>query len=184
MTLADLTHVFAEPGARSCIDFVHPNTGKSLYGQETLEEVRKRYPRAELISYDDWSAARAKEQDAPVKWLASSEESYHEALECLPPSFQASGSFLVGEPMDHHVVSGKPRYTAHIHRQAGYFVSDRPVTVAEFRELIASVKSCKCCGAIGVPLVENFCGMCEDSGCNRVLESCAAKYGCKLEARS
>jgi hypothetical protein len=54
-------------------------------------------------------------------------------LEVLPPAVMARGGFLVGEPWDHHALTGRPRYAAFVELGGRWFESTRPVTVAEFR---------------------------------------------------
>jgi len=131
------THVFAEPGERCCIDVVNPETGRSAVYGETLEEVRKRYPRAEMVAFNDWAAAHAVEQDAPVTWSETTAEKYNEMLGVLPPVNRTGRGFQVGEPMDHHTVSGQPRYTSYRCEDGKYLVASRPMTSAEFLQALS-----------------------------------------------
>lgn len=134
LRIEDLTHAFVEHGnLRSVIDFVNPRTQKSLYAGETIEEVRKRYPTAEIILFEDWQKQKAAEQDRPVEWSEVTEEQYDEALGCLPPVYQGNGGFLVGEPASHHAVSGAPLFQAYRVRDGKYFASSRAMSVKEFK---------------------------------------------------
>ena len=46
------THAFAVPGEDSIIDCINPNTGNSCINGETLEQIRLRYPKAEIVSME------------------------------------------------------------------------------------------------------------------------------------
>lgn len=131
------THVFAVPGESSVIDVVNPATGRSAVNDQTLAEMQQRYPNAARIDWTDWQKARAEEQDTPIEWAETTEEQYNEMLNVLPPAFWTDGLFLVGEPMDHHVMSGQPRFT--VYRQIGsrYFVASRPMTSREAKAVIS-----------------------------------------------
>lgn len=134
LTIEDLTHAFIEPGnLLSVIDFVNPHTQKSVYGNETLEEVRKRYPSAEIVAYADWQAKKAALQDRPVEWSEVTEAEYDEQLGCLPPAYQGNNGFLVGEPMSHHAVTGAPLFQAYRFLDGKHLVSSRAMTVKEFK---------------------------------------------------
>lgn len=126
---------FAEPDGRSIIDGVHPFTGRGIYSGETLEQIQKRYPLAVRMLADDFCRAKAVRQDSPVQWDEISEEQYDEWLNCLPPAKMEGGAFLVGEPSDHHAVSGQPRYQACRYLEGKCFASSRPITVKEFKAI-------------------------------------------------
>jgi hypothetical protein len=134
----DCTHVFAVPGSSTVIDFVHPNTGASVINGESLDVVRLRYPGAELVSFDAWQAARAAEQDTPIEWTETTAEQYDEMLGCVPPAFWRAGLFLVGEPMDHHALSGAPRFSAFRQIGSRYFESSRPITIREAKSILSA----------------------------------------------
>lgn len=123
---------FCVPGEHSIIDMVRADGRSGVYG-ETLEEVRKRYPLAEVRPFDEYCAAKAKDQDTPITWTETTGERFEEMLGCLPPAIMARGGFLVGEPWDHHALSGRPRYAAFVQIGQRYFEASRPMTVAEFR---------------------------------------------------
>ena len=134
---------FAVPGGNSMIDVISPETGLSQVKGETLEQISVRYPGAQIMRIDDWCKSRAVAQDTPVVWIECTEERYYEMLEVLPPAFQSSRGFLVGEAMDHHAVTGRPRFSAFTERttkgdgwsETRYFEASRPMTVTEFRNM-------------------------------------------------
>jgi hypothetical protein len=123
---------FCVPGELSIIDMVAENGLSGVYG-ETLEQVRQRYPGAEIRPFDWFCEEKAKTQDTPLEWIETTEERFYEMLEVLPPAVMARGGFLVGEPWDHHALTGRPRYAAFVELGGRWFESTRPVTVAEFR---------------------------------------------------
>jgi hypothetical protein len=132
-TPVNFTHAFAVPGRAAVIDLMHPNTGRSLHLDQTLEQVRERYPEAEVVALDEWRAARAAEQDAPVTWEPVAEADYDDALNVLPPVAWDGNTFGVGEPYDHHALSGLPRFIAYRRCGSLYCKSSRPMTVSEIR---------------------------------------------------
>lgn len=77
------THVFAVPGRGSCIDFQHPDTGRSAMFGQSLAEVRDREPGAQLMTVEEFrAAARAAFTKPPVE---IDEERFTYLLEVLPP---------------------------------------------------------------------------------------------------
>lgn len=136
ITLQDCVDAFAVPGSDTLIDVIHPTTGKSLCYGETLEQIRVRYPGAEVIAVARFQVLKANRQDAPVQWLATTETEYDEMLGVLPPAFWQKGLFLVGEPWDHHAISGRPRYAAYRQLRGDYYKASRPMTVGECRTLL------------------------------------------------
>lgn len=138
--LAEVTHAFVKPGDYgSIIDGVHPVTGRSCCFDQTLEQVRERYPEAIVMLLDDWRAEKIKLQETPIQWIPCSERRYREMLEVLPPIGWDWLGFLVGEPSDHSARTGKPRYQAFVVRGSEsykhYYASSRPLTVAEWRDV-------------------------------------------------
>ncbi len=122
---------------RSIIDLIDPETLKTdIYG-ETLEEVQQTPGResAEIMTVEEFCHEKGALQNRPITWTETTEGHYYEMLGCLPPAAYGNGAFLVGEPYDHHALTGEPRYQAFRHSGGGYEVSDRPMTVAEFREV-------------------------------------------------
>jgi hypothetical protein len=104
----------------------------SIY-RRTLDHVRKDYPTAELMSVSDFCAAKAAKQDAePLDLTEVTEEQYMEMLNVLPPAAMNSRGFLVGEPMDHHAGSGKPRFTCFISQFGKFYRVSNPMTHARF----------------------------------------------------
>jgi hypothetical protein len=128
---------FAEPNAHNLIDTINPQTGLSTIYGETLEQVKQRYPTAEIVDVDEWCRKKAERQDTKVQWLRTTEKEYYDMLGCVPPACITRDSFLVGEPYDHHAVTGAPRFSAYIHFGDRYLKSNRPLTVKEFKAVKA-----------------------------------------------
>jgi len=137
LRMSDCTHAFAVPGEDSMIDVIRPGTSpeRSWIRNETIEEIRLRYPRAEVISIDDYCAAKAARQDTDITWTEVTGERYWDMLEVLPPAIQNAKGFMVGEPTDHHAGTGRARYAAFLDKGGKFFESSRPLTIAEFRAL-------------------------------------------------
>jgi hypothetical protein len=131
----DFTEVFAVPGQNSIIDGINPSTGLSCINGHSLADMQQRYPNAVQMTWEDWRAEQAARQGAPVTFTESTEAQYHEMLNCLPPAAWLLDSFLVGEPTDHSVSTGQPRFQMYTKRSNVYLASSRPVTVAEFRAI-------------------------------------------------
>ncbi len=122
--------VFAVPG-ELIIDIAHD--GKSgIYGQ-TLEEVRTRHPNAIAMTLGEFCKGKAVQQDTPIQWEETTEERYWDMLEVLPPAYMNKAGFLVGEPWDHHAISGLPRFQAFTGKAGKFHAASRPMTVPEFR---------------------------------------------------
>lgn len=134
------TQAFAVPGQDTLIDCVNPLTGRSAVYGNTLEEIRERYPSAEIVNIAEWCAAKGARQDSTVTWTETTEEQYWEMLEVLPPACMRGGGFLVGEPCDHHAVSGKPRFQAFIKHGGKHYAASRPMTRDEYLELLPKIK--------------------------------------------
>jgi hypothetical protein len=132
----DCTHGFAEPNSPTMIDLMHPVTKRSLCYGETLDQIRVRYPTAEIIEVAQWAAQKGATQDVPVTWEETTEEKYDEMLNVLPPAFWEQGLFLVGEPWDHHAITGRPRFAAYRELHGKYFAASRPMTVKEARTIV------------------------------------------------
>lgn len=126
---------FAVPGENSLIDCINPNTGLSWIERENLDQVRKRYPKAEIVNIDDWCQQKAARQDTPITWSEVTEDRYMEMLEVLPPAIMTRAGFLVGEPWDHHATTGQPRYAAFMAKMGKYYEASRPMTIKEFKSL-------------------------------------------------
>lgn len=130
--ITDAKTAFAIPGQDSIIDVVRSD-GTSWHYHETLEQVRLRYPGAELVNCEDFFAEKAARQDTPITWTETTKEQYWEMLEVLPPAAMGNGGFLVGEPWDHHAKTGQPRFAGYRETRAGkYYTANRPMTRKEF----------------------------------------------------
>lgn len=129
------THVFVEAGTPHdwYIDAIDPENGKSRIFGETLEQVRKRYPDAQVMSWLDFKRACAERQDTPVTWSEVTQEHFNEMLNVLPPIY-GPGGFMVSEACDHCAKTGAPRFAAYRERGGKFWESSRPMTVAEFRK--------------------------------------------------
>lgn len=134
--MIEFSHVFAEPGANSVVDFVHPSTGLSCINSETLEQIQQRYPKAELVPYEDYMKAKFARQNPPLEWLASNKETAEEQRCCLPPEAYSDdySAFLVGEPWDHCCATGQPRFIAYRKHAGKWQRASRPMTVKEFQK--------------------------------------------------
>jgi hypothetical protein len=134
LTARDAELCYMSRAEQTIIDVIHPNTGRTMYSEQTLDEVRERYPDAEEMTVDafcDWMAAQ---QRTAITWRETTEESYNDALGALPPvAYGKGGAFLLGEPWDHDAGNGQPRYTAYRIAGGDYYESSRPMTRAEFR---------------------------------------------------
>lgn len=132
-SIPEPSECFAVRG-KTIVDLIHPLTGKTVIYGKTLEDVRaeKGYELAERMSIDEFCRGKAALQDSPVEWIETTEEKYEEMLNVLPPLCWRSTGFLVGEPFDHHALTGRARYQAYIRKGKQYFYSSRPMTAAEF----------------------------------------------------
>ena len=100
----------------------------------TFEELDAQDGPLRLTTWDEWQAGAAAAQAAvPVLWQPCTQGEYRDRLEVLPPIAWAAGSFCVGEPADHDVATGRPRYQAYRAQGEQYYRSSRPVTVRELQ---------------------------------------------------
>lgn len=134
MNIRDCTEAFAVPGEDSLIDLCWPETGLSTVYGETLDQIRQRYPGAEVVNVGAFLAAKAERQHTPVVWTPCTEARYDDMLNVLPPAAHERGGFLVGEPWDHDAGNGQPRYAAFRQRGGTFYESSRPMTRAEFSD--------------------------------------------------
>ena len=139
INLKDCENCFAVPGSDNMIDVVHPITGKTVIYGRTLEEVRQMpgYEKAELMTVDAFCRDKAERQDTPITWTETTQEKFYEMLEVLPPAAMKNGGFLVGEPWDHHALTGRPRYAAYKEIEEKFFAASRPMTRQEFEKEVA-----------------------------------------------
>ena len=124
--------VYAVPGEQGIIDVIRPDGLTGVYG-ETFDQLRVRYPNAVRMSYADWQAQAVKRQQTPLAWLTTTAQKYEDMLNVLPPIAWGRGAFCVGEPHDHCIATGQPRYEAYRQHGERFYVSSRPVTVRELR---------------------------------------------------
>ena len=120
------------PGSHTVIDLLRANGLTACFG-ESLDQVRKRYPGAEICRFRDWRVNKGNEQDGPVTWTETTEREFMRALEVLPPAIMERGGFLLGEPFDHHAMTGQPRYAAYVKRGGRFFAASRHMTEDQFR---------------------------------------------------
>lgn len=132
---------YAVPG-KTLIDLVFDESGLTHCFRKTLEETRKEYPDAVLMTLDEFCQSKAARQDSPVRWIEITEKQYDDALEVLPPVGWRGTRFCLGEPSDHHATTGRPRYAGYMRTGAAksvfrYWTTSRPVTVKELHDLPA-----------------------------------------------
>lgn len=128
---------YTQPNAKNLIDTIDEETGLTTICKETLEQVRERYPDAQVVDVDQWCEEKQHAQLAPITWQETTKESYWEMLECLPPERMSGGAFLVGEPMDHLASTGEATFEMFRKQGSKFYVASRPVTIAEFNQLLA-----------------------------------------------
>lgn len=136
LTYRDCKECFASRNANNIIDVIHPNTGRTLHFNKTLEDCRKECPDAEKMTLEEFCKIKAERQRTPIKWEPTTKEIYWEMLEVLPPAVWENGGFMVGEAYDHDAGTGEPRFSAYRHRGDTYETSSRPLTIREFRKHI------------------------------------------------
>ena len=139
LTATDCTHCFAIRG-RTMIDLVHPATGLTLIFGKTLADCQaeKGYELAELMTVEEFRKSKAALQDTPIQWAEVTEEKYNEWLDVLPPALWLAGGFLVGEPWDHHPLTGYPRFAAYREQGGKFYTANRPMTRTEFKVALAA----------------------------------------------
>jgi hypothetical protein len=88
----------------SIIDTLSNKTGRGTCSNETIEEVIKRYPNAEIVPFDyaiNCIEEAAKEKFNLLNPVEITEGQYYEMLECLPPeqykSTEEGTSFKISE---------------------------------------------------------------------------------------
>lgn len=79
----------------------------------------------------EWADLWKSMKEYPHAWTLTTENMYHEMLECLPPRAMGSNAFLVGEA-DHHNSDGLPVYACFAQSPRGVFATY--LTVAEFKQ--------------------------------------------------
>ena len=136
----DCKMAFAVPGDDSIVDMINPATGRSYIEGETLEQIRLRYPKAEIVSLDDFCKAKADRQHTPITWSEITDDQYEYWLECLPPAAWIGDAFMVGEPYDHDAETGGARFQACNIIDGKCLASSRPMTRKEFKEMFGGAK--------------------------------------------
>jgi hypothetical protein len=134
----EITHCFASIASDTIIDVVNPDTGRTGIYSKDLDECRKEYPDAQLMTIQDWCEQKAKRQDTPVVLEPTTRREYWNMLEVLPPACMMLGCFLVGEPYDHHAGTGAPRFAAYFQVGNSYSKANRPMTVKEFKAMLSA----------------------------------------------
>lgn len=76
------THIIVQ-GPTSIIDEVNPITGRSAVCGETLEQIRKRYPKAEIVTWEPWLSNKEKAHCTEPQPI--DKDRFMEMLEVLPP---------------------------------------------------------------------------------------------------
>lgn len=132
----DTIHVYAVPGAQNIIDTIDPVTNLTSCFGRTAAEVAEREPLAVRMTWDEFLSAAAERQHTTITWMPSSQADYLDMLNVLPPAMWIGGAFLVGEPTDHDMSNGAPRFAAYWERHGAYYVANRPLTRAELREQV------------------------------------------------
>ena len=119
------------------IDLIHSDTHRTHINGKSLADCQAEPSYAgvktvERMTVEEFCQSKSAAQDVPVQWESITEERYYDLLECLPPAYYGAQGFLVGEPWDHHAMTGRPRYQACRCRQGVYEASNRPMTILEF----------------------------------------------------
>ena len=83
MNISDLKNAIVEPGDLSIIDLLMPDGITGAYSHETLDQLRVRYPRAEVVDFDTWMMT--KESALLTEPVEISQKHFENALNVLPP---------------------------------------------------------------------------------------------------
>lgn len=143
--------VFVDPTGK-LLDGVLLGTKVTIIYRHDILQVRARYPGAQIVEWEAYRAWSAAKQKQAVQWIKIADAEIDEAFEVLPPACRTGVGFLIGEPTDHAIDSGEPRFSAYVWNfnwtgeDVGPFISDRPLTVAEMQgvtreSVLASVQS-------------------------------------------
>jgi len=105
--------VFYEGGSLSIVDTLNGDTGLSTCMHESLEQIRQRYPKARIVSFDTALAAiheREKEVYPMLQPTEITEDQWNEMFECLPPMqykrTEAGTSFKMSEMTRGDITAG------------------------------------------------------------------------------
>ncbi len=137
LTINECNECFAVPGV-TIIDVLNPLTGLTVCFGRSLADCQAEYPGAIKMTVDAFCASKAAKQDSAVTWEETTEERWEDMLNVLPPACwpECGGAFLVGEPWDHHAVTGQPRYAAYRRQNGKFFTSSRPMAKLEFLQAL------------------------------------------------
>ena len=127
--------VIAKRGEASFVDYISEDTGLTRVNGTPIAEVLRERPGYEVMTVDEWRDAAATAQNAEIAWVQITQERYEDYRDCVPPAVMRASGFLVGEPFDHCVRTGRARYTACKEVGDKFYASSRPVTAVEFREM-------------------------------------------------
>lgn len=83
MKIEDIRECFYQPGKPGIIDIIHPDTGRGMYGKQTLDECRAEYPGAVVGDFNEVVDQQAAYWRKPP--VEITEELFTEMLNCLPP---------------------------------------------------------------------------------------------------
>ena len=83
MNWNDCEQCFYVPGKPGIIDLIHPNTGRSCIGGNTLEEIREEYPGAEVGDFEEVVGQQDDYWRRPPVEITA--ERFEEMLCVLPP---------------------------------------------------------------------------------------------------
>ena len=82
----EYAHVVAVPGARHCIDFINPQTGRTFINGETPEECAKRHPGAVMMAVAQYEAQQMAHRESLMKAPEEIDVNrWRYLLEVLPP---------------------------------------------------------------------------------------------------
>lgn len=109
------------------------STGLTRINKQPIDAYTNRYPDAEIMKLDVWINWKA-EREPSIEWKLTIEECYNEALEVMPPSYRDGTWFLVGEPSDHDLRTGLPRYYGYRRIAEAFETTNRPITNQELED--------------------------------------------------
>jgi len=135
------THAFVIPGECDVIGLIDPATGRSCINGHSLDDIRVRYPNAEIVEIESWRNERDIRTNPEIIWMESSEEKYHAMLCILPPRLQGEGGFLVGERHDFFGARGEARYQGFLQHRDVFLMSSRPMTATEFEKVTKIIET-------------------------------------------
>lgn len=100
-----ITHWLIDRKQNSTIDQIHPITGLGVWSGETLEQVRERYPDAEIVDSAEFDRFREeKRQRFITEPVAVTEEYWNDRINVLPP-IRWRGFLYAGYPCSTFMMS-------------------------------------------------------------------------------